>query len=308
MRNRYLLFLIMLMIALPVWSDQAPVVVLLSDSDAVYERPLVQFRSKLKHQVEVFNLKGDIHQAPEVMAEVMASKPIMIVAFGAKAAYFAKLATQSRQDVPVLFAMVLNWQRYRLLEGQSNLAGIDAEVAPGTQLLSLNLLFPEVARIGVIYSNAHSLASVEEAIRTADLVGVEISAKPIERAKELKQAYRRLAGKVDAVWLPTDPVLYTLENIHWLKRQCVKDRLICIGQSDNIVRLGLLLAVNPDIPSVGVQAAGLAEDILLHGVKPSQIGVQDPLGTRMTLNAKTASKIGLKLTESVLQLADEVVE
>lgn len=296
------------MIALPVWSDQAPVVVLLSDSDAVYERPLVQFRSKLKHQVEVFNLKGDIHQAPEVMAEVMASKPIMIVAFGAKAAYFAKLATQSRQDVPVLFAMVLNWQRYRLLEGQSNLAGIDAEVAPGTQLLSLNLLFPEVARIGVIYSNAHSLASVEEAIRTADLVGVEISAKPIERAKELKQAYRRLAGKVDAVWLPTDPVLYTLENIHWLKRQCVKDRLICIGQSDNIVRLGLLLAVNPDIPSVGVQAAGLAEDILLHGVKPSQIGVQDPLGTRMTLNAKTASKIGLKLTESVLQLADEVVE
>ncbi|MES9862516.1 MAG: ABC transporter substrate binding protein [Candidatus Thiodiazotropha sp. LLP2] len=308
MRNRYLLFLIMIVIALPVWSDQAPVVVLLSDSDAVYERPLVQFRSKLKHQVEVFNLKGDIHQAPEVMAEVMASKPIMIVAFGAKAAYFAKLATQSRQDVPVLFAMVLNWQRYRLLEGQSNLAGIDAEVAPGTQLLSLNLLFPEVARIGVIYSNAHSLASVEEAIRTADLVGVEVSAKPIERAKELKQAYRRLAGKVDAVWLPTDPVLYTLENIHWLKRQCVKDRLICIGQSDNIVRLGLLLAVNPDIPSVGVQAAGLAEDILLHGVKPSQIGVQDPLGTRMTLNAKTASKIGLKLTENVLQLADEVVE
>lgn len=298
----------MIVIALPVWSDQAPVVVLLSDSDAVYERPLVQFRSKLKHQVEVFNLKGDIHQAPEVMAEVMASKPIMIVAFGAKAAYFAKLATQSRQDVPVLFAMVLNWQRYRLLEGQSNLAGIDAEVAPGTQLLSLNLLFPEVARIGVIYSNAHSLASVEEAIRTADLVGVEVSAKPIERAKELKQAYRRLAGKVDAVWLPTDPVLYTLENIHWLKRQCVKDRLICIGQSDNIVRLGLLLAVNPDIPSVGVQAAGLAEDILLHGVKPSQIGVQDPLGTRMTLNAKTASKIGLKLTENVLQLADEVVE
>ncbi|MES9834266.1 MAG: ABC transporter substrate binding protein [Candidatus Thiodiazotropha sp. DIVDIV] len=308
MRNRYLLFLIMIVIALPVWSDQAPVVVLLSDSDAVYERPLVQFRSKLKHQVEVFNLKGDIHQAPEVMAEVMASKPIMIVAFGAKAAYFAKLATQSRQDVPVLFAMVLNWQRYRLLEGQSNLAGIDAEVAPGTQLLSLNLLFPEVARIGVIYSNAHSLASVEEAIRTADLVGVEVSAKPIERAKELKQAYRRLAGKVDAVWLPTDPVLYTLENIHWLKRQCVKDRLICIGQSDNIVRLGLLLAVNPDIPSVGLQAAGLAEDILLHGVKPSQIGVQDPLGTRMTLNAKTASKIGLKLTENVLQLADEVVE
>jgi ABC-type uncharacterized transport system substrate-binding protein len=117
-----------------------------------------------------------------------------------------------------------------------------------------------------------------------------------------------LASEVDAIWLPTDPVLYTLENIHWLKRQCVKDRLICIGQSDNVVKLGLLLAVNPDIPSIGGQAATLATQILSLGVKPAQIGVQDPLGTRLTLNAKTASKIGVKLANEVLILADEVIE
>ena len=100
----------------------------------------------------------------------------------------------------------------------------------------------------------------------------------------------------------------TLENVHWLKRQCLKDRLICIGQSDNIVRLGMLLAVNPDIPSIGVQAAAIAEDILHYGAKPSKIGVQDPLGTRMTLNAGTAKKIGLTLPDGVLQMADEVLE
>jgi putative tryptophan/tyrosine transport system substrate-binding protein len=176
------------------------------------------------------------------------------------------------------------------------------------QLLSMNLLFPKVRRLGVIYSNTHSMASVNEATSAADLVGVEIVAQPIDRAKALKHAYRRMVGEVDAIWLPTDPVLYTLENIHWLKRQCVKDRLICIGQSDDVVRLGLLLAVNPDIPSIGGQTAGLVEDILSYGVKPSQIGVQDPLGTRLTLNAKTASKIGLKLTDSALMLADEVIK
>jgi putative ABC transport system substrate-binding protein len=238
----------------------------------------------------------------------MASKPSLIMAFGAKAAYFAKAATQNNQQVPVVFAMVLNWQRYGLLEGQDNLAGINAEVSPGTQLLSMNLLLPEVSRIGVIYSESHSATSVSQAKRAAELVGIEVSARPIARAKELKQAYRRLAGEVDAIWLPTDPVLYTLENIHWLKRQCVKDRLICIGQSDNVVRLGLLLAVNPDIPSIGGQAAALVKQILSLGVKPAQIGVQDPLGTRLTLNAKTASKIGVKLAEEVRILADEVIE
>ena len=307
MMNRFLLPILVLFVW-PVWSAQGPVVVLLSDSEEVYEQPLTQFKAKLDQEIEVFNLRGDIQRAPEVMSEVMALKPALILALGAKAAYFAKAATASRQEIPVIFAMVLNWQRYRLLQGQNNMAGIDSDVASGTQLLSMNLLFPEVSRLGVFYSQAHSFASVKEADQAAELVGLDIVARPIVRAKELKHAYRRLAGEVDAIWLPTDPVLYTLENIHWLKRQCLKDRLICIGQSDNIVRLGLLLAVNPDIPSIGVQAAALAEDILLHGAKPADIGVQDPLGTRLTLNARTAKKIGLELEDGALQLADEVIE
>ncbi|MCG7872926.1 MAG: hypothetical protein JAZ11_12565 [Candidatus Thiodiazotropha lotti] len=308
MKDRFLLIFILLLLTQPVCSAEQKIAVLLSDSEAVYQQPLGEFKAKVKQPIKVFNLQGDIQQAPQVLGQVMSSNPSLIVAFGAKAAYFAKAATQNSQQVPVIFAMVLNWERYRLLEGQENLAGINAEVSPGTQLLSMNLLFPDINRLGVIYSKSHSATSVREAKGAAELVGIEISARPIERAKELKQAYRRLAGEVDAIWLPTDPVLYTLENIHWLKRQCVKDRLICIGQSDNVVKLGLLLAVNPDIPSIGGQAAALATQILSLGVKPTQIGVQDPLGTRLTLNAKTASKIGVKLAEDVLILADEVIE
>lgn len=305
---RHLLLLIVLYTVWPAWSGEGPVVVLLSDSEAVYEQPLAQFKIKMKHEIKVFNLHGDIQQAPQLMSDVMALKPALILALGAKAAYFAKAATVSHQEIPVIFTMVLNWQRYRLLEGQSNVAGIDSEVAPGTQLLSMSLLFPDVKRLGVIYSRAHSLASVEEAKQAAQLVGIDIVARPITRTKELKHAYRRLAGEVDAIWLPNDPVLYSLENIHWLKRQCLKDRLICIGQSDNIVRLGLLLGINPDMPSIGTQAAALADDILQHGLIPADIGVQDPLGTRLTLNAETAKKIGLKLEDSAMQLADEVIE
>ncbi|MCU7842413.1 MAG: hypothetical protein KZQ93_01075 [Candidatus Thiodiazotropha sp. (ex Monitilora ramsayi)] len=300
--------LILLLFTWPAWSAEGPVAVLLSDSEAAYEQPLAEFEAKLMRDVSVYNLHGDIKRAPELMQRIMNSGPSLILALGAKAAYFAKAATASRQDVPVVFAMVLNWQRYKLMQGQGNIAGIDSDVSSGTQLLSLNLLFPEVARLGILYSKTHSSSTIDEAVRAAELVGMDVVSYPIDRAKELKQGYRRLVGRVDALWLPTDPVLYTLDNIHWLKRQCLKDRLICIGQSDNIVRLGMLLAVNPDIPSIGLQAAVIAEDILHHGVKPSEIGVQDPLGTRLTLNAGTAKKIGLTLAEDVLRMADEVVE
>lgn len=300
--------LIFLLFASPVCSANGPVVVLLSDSESAYEQPLVEFEAKLMREVTVYNLQGDIKRAPVVMQRIMESDPALILALGAKAAYFAKAATTSRQDVPVIFAMVLNWQRYGLMQGQSNIAGIDSDVSSGTQLLSVNLFFPEVKRLGVLYSEAHSSSAIDEASRAAKLVGLDVVSYQIDRGKELQQAYRRLVGRVDALWLPTDPVLYTLENIHWLKRQCLKDRLICIGQSDNIVRLGMLLAVNPDIPSIGSQAAGIADEILHYKTKPSEIGVQDPLGTRLTLNAGTAKKIGVTLPEEALHMADEVVE
>jgi ABC-type uncharacterized transport system substrate-binding protein len=307
MMIRGFLLLFMVWLACPVWAEQGPVVALLSDTEEAYEQPLAQFKNALNHSVVVFNLQGDIQSAPERMKEVLAEEPSLIFALGAKAAFFAKAATTRRQDIPVLFAMVLNWQRYHLMEGQNNVAGISTEVADGTQLLSLSLIFPELVRLGVFYNPEYSFATVEKAIKAADLVGLEVVAQPITRGKDLKRAYRRLVNQVDAILLPNDPVLYTVENVLWLNRQCLKDRVICIGQSDNLARIGLLLAVNPDIPSVGGQAAVLAKAILQHKMPPAEVGVRNPLGTRLILNARTAQKIGLKLTDDAIQLADEVI-
>ncbi len=305
--NRLLILAILSILAWPAWGTGGPVVVLLSDTEPAYEQPLTHFRAKLENDIEVYNLEGDIEKAPEVMNRILARKPALILALGAKAAYFAKAATGSHQEIPVIFAMVLNWQRYQLLEGQTNIAGINSDISPGTQLLAFNLLFPEIKRVGVFYSNEHTAKTIEEATQAAKLIGLEIEAYPIERAKELKRGYRQLAGKVDAIWLLTDPVIYTLDNMHWMARQCLKDRLICIGQSNNIVRLGMLLSVSPNIPSIGNQAASIAENILSHNARPEDIAVQDPLGTRLILNADTAQKIGLELPESALNMADEVI-
>jgi ABC-type uncharacterized transport system substrate-binding protein len=73
--------------------------------------------------VEIVNLTGDIKRAPALMKQVMGRTPALILALGAKAAYFAKAATAQRVDVAVIFAMVLIWLRYNLLKGQGNIVG-----------------------------------------------------------------------------------------------------------------------------------------------------------------------------------------
>ncbi len=284
-----------------------PIAVLLSDTEEAYTKPVASFIDEIQMPVEIFNLKGEIDNAPSQMTKIFAIQPALIFALGAKAAYTAKVWTADRPHIPVVFAMVLNWQRYKLLDGQENIAGIASEVAPGTHLVNMTIASPRVKRVGVIYSKAHSSEIIQQAKQAAEILRLEVVDIPINRPKEFRQVYKQIAEKIDGFWMLADPVVYTLENVDWLEKRCTKDQIVCIGQSRNIAEMGILLAVNPDIANIGLQAASMAKNIVLKHRPPRQIGVMPPLGTQLVLNAKTADKIGLDLNNTVLDMANDII-
>jgi putative ABC transport system substrate-binding protein len=284
-----------------------PIAVLLSDSEEAYRRPVTSFVEEIQMPVQIFNLKGDIDNAPREMARIFSMRPTLIFALGAKAAYTAKVWTTDYPQIPVIFALVLNWQRYKFLDGQDNITGIASEVAPGTQFVNLAMASPQAKRIGAIYSRTHSSETIRQAKEAAAKLGLQLVAIPISQPTEFHQVYKQLAARIDVFWMLTDPVVYTLANVNWLEERCTRDRLVCIGQSRNIAELGILLAVNPDLANVGLQAASMAKNILLNHQTPKQIGVMPPLGTRLVLNAKTAEKIDLELNRIVMDLASDIV-
>ncbi len=284
------------------------VAVLLSDSEPIYEQPLQTFRAAMTREVRPFNLHGDILHNPQLKSNIFQDPPSLIFALGAKAAYTAKLWTKDRQDIPVLFAMVLNWQKYTLLEGQTNLAGISSEVNPGNQFLNLSLLAPRVRRIGVIYSNEHSNQIVAEARKATKMLGLELVEQPISSNRSFRRSYKKLSSKVDGIWILNDPVTYTLDNMNWLQQRCLQDNLICIGQSANLVEVGILLSVRADIGNIGAQAASMVKNILDKNQSPTAIGVIEPLGTTISVNKHTAQRLGLTLNQQALNLATEILE
>ncbi len=284
-----------------------PIAILLSDSQEAYTKPVASFIDEIQMPVQVFNLKGEIENAPHQMAGILSSRPALIFALGAKAAVAAKFWTTDRPELPVVFAMVLNWQRYGLLDGQRNLTGIASEVAPGTQLANMTIASPRVKTVGVVYSKAYSSETVQKARKAAEKLGLKIIDIPITHPREFRQAYKKISDRIDGYWMLADPVVYTLENVDWLRDRCARDQLVCIGQSRNIAEMGILLAVNPDVVNVGRQAASMAKNILLHHQRPEQIGVMPPLGTTLVLNAHTAEKIGLELNHMTMDLAGEII-
>jgi ABC-type uncharacterized transport system substrate-binding protein len=285
-----------------------PVAVFLSDTEEAYTLPVTSFIEEIRMPVQIFNLKGEIDNAPHEMNRIFAIRPSLILALGAKAAYTAKVWTADHPDIPVIFALVLNWRRYKLMDGQDNIAGIASEVAPGIHLLNLTMASPQVKRIGVIYSHTHSSETISLARESAAKLGLTLVEVPIERPRAFRQAYKQISERIDGFWMLADPVVYTLANVNWLEERCTRDRLVCIGQSRNIAEMGILLSVNPDRTNVGLQAASMAKSILINHQIPKQIGVMPPLGTRLVLNANTAKKIDLKLNPIVMNLASDIID
>ena len=306
----FLLFLSVICGQLPISlfaaDSDLPVALLLSDRESVYNGPMKAFRAEIGHSVHVFNLQGDIKKDPALKDKLFSVHPRLIFALGAKAAFTAKLWTRDHQNIPVIFALVLNWQRYNLMD-QKNMVGIAGETAPGTKFANITIFSPGVKRIGVIYS-PYSREVLQQAKEAARIFNIELYDKKITRSKDFQRSFKEMRQNIDTFLVLNDPVIYTLENMDWLKIRCIKDKLPCIGQSKNIVEHGLVLSINPDMADIGLQAASIAKNIINRHQRPDYIGVMPPLGTQIIINRTTAKRIGLTLHQASLDMATQVFD
>ena len=73
------------------------------------------------------------------------------------------------------------------------------------------------------------------------------------------------------------------------------------------VQAGGLMSYGPNFPDQFRHAADLVDKIL-RGTKPGDIPVAQPTKFDLVVNLTTAKALGLKIPESFLALADEVIE
>lgn len=284
------------------------IAILLSDTVESYASPISAFVDEIDMEIRTYNLHGDIRHDPQLQDRLLSVKPKLIFALGAKAAYAAKLWTIEHQNIPVIFAMVYNWQKYNLLNGQSNMAGIASEISPGVQFINLTMFAPSAKKIGVIYSAAYSELIVKKAEEAAALLGIELVERQISSSKDFKRTYRELIREIDGLWILNDPLTYTLDNMAWVEDRCAKDNLVCLGQTRHLTEVGMLLSVLPDMTNIGSQAASMARSIIFQGESPRKIGVMEPLGTHVLVNQRTADRIGLQFSSQAMSMATKVIK
>jgi putative ABC transport system substrate-binding protein len=112
-------------------------------------------------------------------------------------------------------------------------------------------------------------------------------------------------GHAQALYVCTD-ALTNLNRVS-INALSLRARLPTMHDVRNLVEAEGLMSYGPNWPDQFRRAAELVDKIL-RGAKPADIPVEQPTKFDLVINLTTAKALGLKIPESFLLRADEVIE
>jgi putative ABC transport system substrate-binding protein len=144
-----------------------------------------------------------------------------------------------------------------------------------------------------------------EARAAARAINLESSTFEIRRAEDISVTFDALAGRADALYVATDPLLFT----HRIRITTLAQgmRLPTVHNLREGVEAGGLMSYGPSFPDQFRRAAEFVDKIL-RGAKPGELPVEQPTKFDLVVNLKTAKALELTIPESFLFRADEVIE
>ena len=293
----------------------AVVLVVKSDGLEQYDAPIRSFKSGVTESTRVIDIEGSRRRGGERLRAVASrtdtsdAEPVdAVFALGGQAAYLSRRALPTR---PMVFAMVLDWQRY---EFTAPAAGISVEIPVDSLFTRFKLLLPGIERLGLIHGGDLSPATLLAAREAAAVLSIELIVESVKYSESVPGAYRRLRRDVDALWMLPDPLVVTLDNFRYLRDRTRRDGVAFLAFSENFVRAGALLSIAPSYRTMGAQAAALLDELRAQpsltrtaAARAGEIRVQQPMGSKLVINADAAQDLGIELDAALLSMADVVV-
>jgi putative ABC transport system substrate-binding protein len=177
----------------------------------------------------------------------------------------------------------------------------------GKRLDILREAVPGLRRLAILYNarnavTASERAQVGEAART---LGLEVMNSEIRRAEDITPAIEVLKDRVDAIYVQADPLM----NTHRVRISTLAlgARLPTLSGIREYVEAGALMSYGPSFSDLFSRAADYVDKIL-RGTKPGDLPVEQPTKFDLVFNLTTAKVLGLKVSETFLLRADQVIE
>ena len=252
---------------------------------------------------------GSFEQAEILAAEVVASKPDLIVTQGPVVRYVRKTGT----TLPVVFGF----------SGDPVAAGVvDSFARPGrnytgVSFFALDLVgkrfellketLPALRRVACLANPDHPGESTELLVsrEAGERLRVEVAYFPVRTRSEVDAALEGAArARADAIVLFPDAGM--MRYAEAIAAFGTRERIPAISGWAIFARRGNVMSYGPNLDQ-GYGRLAYYVDRVLKGAKPGDLPVELPSRVELTLNLKAAKAIGLAFPQSMIGRADELI-
>lgn len=252
---------------------------------------------------------NDAGRLPALAAELAASRPDVMMAFGGDIAPFVRDATQS---LPIVFSVSADPVRLGLVASlnrpERNATGITFlhDELGSKRLQLLKEAVPRLSRVAFLWNPDHLDNELPETSRAAQALKMELLSLPVRKTDELQAAFdRATAARVDSVYVVTSTLM--VNSMPRILSFATENRLPLIGGWGAWASAGGLMSYGPDV-NLMVSRTAVFVDKILRGARPAELPVEQPTRFELTVNTKAARSLGLNIPESYLVRADHILE
>ena len=255
--------------------------------------------------------EGRLDRMPELVNDLVQQKVDLIVAPNNVAIQAARKATKS---IPIVMVSSIDPVEAGYVKSFTDPGGnmtgfttINRELS-AKRVELLTELLPKISRVGVLwdadgpgpaigYKNYEAAAQAFKLeIRSLEVRGPKPDyEKAFEGAK---------AARADALIVVINPLIS--QHAKQVFELAIKSRLASMTEGGQFVDAGGLISYGANLADLFRRAATYVDKIL-KGVKPADLPVEEPNKLELTINLKTAKKIGLTIPLNVLGRADRVI-
>jgi putative ABC transport system substrate-binding protein len=253
---------------------------------------------------------GSTERFPEFAAEVVKSNVDVIVAANDAAGRAAQQATKSIPIVSIFSDPVGSGLVATLARPGGNITGLTMQ---GTDLSAKRLQLlkqavPKLSRVALLVdTNDQSYRQgVKETEVAARTLGIRLRVHVVSNPSELNGAFVTMTKeRAGAVFGIGGTMLYA--NRAELAERALMNRLPMMCGEGEQVTAGCLMSYSASLTDRFRRAAYFVDKIL-KGANPADLPVEQPTTFQLVINLKTAKALDLKIPDSLLLRADQLIE
>jgi ABC-type uncharacterized transport system substrate-binding protein len=254
----------------------------------------------------------DYTRLHELAADLVALRVAVIVAAGGHVS--ALVARDVTKEIPIVFTTVTDPVKEGLVASlnkpggnATGTAGLTSELDP-KRLEFLHTMIPSATLFGVLINpNRPGLAGqLTELQAAADKLDLKLEIQEATSDQEIKNAFQVFASpRVGAVIVTADPLFNNHRAL--VLSLAASNSFPAIYQWREFATDGGLMSYGPSITEA-YHHAGVDAGLILKGAKPADIPVVQPVRFQLFINLKTAKSLHLDVPQSLLAIADKVIE